>query len=91
MATRYKLVGSQNPVDRIDRAVDGAKVLELDGDPVALTDAQYERISRYARLLPIDSEGDVLEVENTSDPAAVSGRPSAAVKDADKAKSDKES
>lgn len=81
---RYQLVGSQNSADRIDRVVDGAKTLELDGDPVALTDAQYERISRYARLLPVDSQGEVLEIEDASDPSAVSGRPPADVKDADK-------
>lgn len=83
--TRYRFVGSQDPGQhRLDRVVDGATVLELNGDPVSLSDAKYERISRYARLQPVDDEGQPLEEPVTA------GKPAAEAKDAS-SKSSKES
>jgi hypothetical protein len=61
---RYRMLGSQNPGDRIDRVVDGAKTIEVGGDPVSLTDAQYQRVSRFARLELVDSSGEEITAED---------------------------
>lgn len=62
----YRLVGAQDPTNRIDRwrvesesddFPDG-KVLELDGEPVELTDEQYSIGSRFLRLEPVKPDGD---------------------------------
>lgn len=75
--TRYQFVGSQDPADRLDRVVDGAKTLELNGDPVSLSDQQYERISRFARLVPVGADEEQVPEEQ---PKVTSGRPPAALK-----------
>lgn len=62
----YRLVGAQDPANRIDRWVvespsddfpDG-KVLTLNGDPVELTDDQYSIGSRFMRLDPVKAGAD---------------------------------
>jgi hypothetical protein len=63
MAQTYRLVGSQNPADRIDRiSVESpsdeypeGKTLELNGEPVELDNDQVAKISAFARLEPVDA------------------------------------
>lgn len=61
MDTAYRLVGAQNPADRIDQVLvesasedypDG-KVLALDGPALPLSDDQYAKLSRFVRLEPV--------------------------------------
>jgi hypothetical protein len=75
MAQYYKLVGSQDPTSRIDRVeverpsedYPSGKVLELNGDPVELSNDQVSKISSFVRLEPTDApEGD--PVENVQQP-----------------------
>lgn len=75
--TRYQFVGSQDPADRLDRVVDGAKTLVLNGDPVSLSEQQYERISRFARLVPVGADEEQVSEEQ---PKVTSGRSPAALK-----------
>ena len=61
MAQAYRLAGSQDPVNRIDRLVVGppseefpdGKVLELGGDALELTDEEYAKAAGIARLEPV--------------------------------------
>lgn len=63
---RYRLTGAQDPASRIDRVeVEGpsddfpdGKVLELDGEPVELSDDQYAKLSRFVRLEPIKDDDE---------------------------------
>jgi hypothetical protein len=64
MGQTYRLVGSQDPSSRIDRVVveepsgdnPEGKVLELNGDPVELSDDQVMKIAGVARLERSDLE-----------------------------------
>jgi hypothetical protein len=63
MGQTYRLVGSQDPSSRIDRVVveepsgdSPGKVLELNGNPVELSDEQVMKISSVARLERSDLE-----------------------------------
>jgi hypothetical protein len=61
MAQTYRLVGAQDPTNRIDKWVvespsedlPEGKVLELNGDAVELSEEQYAIGSRFVRLEPI--------------------------------------
>lgn len=61
MTQLYQLTGSQQAGGRVDRVlVETAteehpeKVMELNGDPVELSDEQYAKLSGFVRLRPIE-------------------------------------
>jgi hypothetical protein len=71
MAQTYRLVGSQDPTNRIDRWVvespsedfPEGKVLERDGDAVELSEQQYQVGSQFLRLEPVQpSEAPTAEL-----------------------------
>ena len=75
MAQYYKLVGSQDPTSRIDRVeverpsedYPEGKVLELNGEPVELSNDQVSKIGGLVRLEPAEKpEGE--RVENVEQP-----------------------
>jgi hypothetical protein len=70
MAQTYRLVGAQDPTNRIDRWVvespseeyPEGKVLERDGDPVELSQEQYSIGSRFLRLEPVQDVKELTEL-----------------------------
>lgn len=67
---KYRMIGSQQAAagDRIDRVVVDSKTLELDGEPVSLTDNQVEKIAPYVKLERLDEDGEPEAAESA--PAA---------------------
>lgn len=84
----YRLVGAQDPANRIDRwkvesesdDLPDGKVLELGGEPVELTDEQYAIGSRFLRLEPVkpsdsDTEPTLVDQPGVEQPSLSTANP----------------